>query len=100
MSPPSMLRNLPTYALRLVVGLLLVFAAGGVKSPSLDVVVDRLDVFGPWQWLRLLTGSVTASWSQGDVGAISDDGNTLRVRHAEPVAANDNTRADKLAHAS
>jgi len=95
-----MLRNLAAYALRLVVGLLLVFAAGGVKSPGLDVVVDQLDVFGPWQWLRLVTGSFSVDWSRRDVGSISEDRNAPRVRQAEPVAANDNTRADELAHAS
>jgi hypothetical protein len=95
-----MLRNLPAYALRLVVGLLLMFAAGGVKSPGLDVVVDQLDVFGPWQWLRLLTGSATAGWSRGHVASTTYDLNEPVVRQSEPVAANDNTRADKLAHAS
>jgi hypothetical protein len=75
------------------------FAAGGVKSPVLDVVFEQLDVIGPRQWLGLLTGFSTG-WARRVMGPIADQVHAPHARQAELAPANDNTRADELAQAS
>jgi len=91
MSSPSQLKHVAVYVLRLIVGVLLVFAAGGTKSPAFDMVVAQLDIMGPRQWFFVLTGLAGTAPSR----RIAD---TLAPTRLAP--ANDNTRADELAHAS
>jgi hypothetical protein len=95
MSQPSQLKHSALYLLRLIVGVLLVLAAGGTKSPALDMVVEQLEIMGPRQWLWVLTGSAAAGPARHTA--------TVLTPAPTPVGlapANDNTRAEAFAHAS
>jgi hypothetical protein len=95
MSQPSQLKHSAIYLLRLIVGVLLAVTAGGTRSPALDMVVDQLEIIGPRQWLWVMTG----------MGGTGTARHTAVIPASAPAhvglaAANDNTRADELAHAS
>ena len=95
MSSPSQLKHVAVYVLRLIVGVLLVFAAGGTKSPAFDMVVAQLDIMGPRQWFFVLTG----------LGGTAPSRRIADTRASAPTPtrlapANDNTRAGELAYAS
>jgi hypothetical protein len=99
MKHQSILKSKAVYVLRLVLGLL-AFAAGGLKPPALDVVVEQLEIMGPRQWLWLMTGSVGVSWSWSAIAPIRRGREGPRVEHTEFAPANDNAPADELARAS
>jgi hypothetical protein len=47
--------------LRVVLSLIIVFAAGGGQRDGFNLVVEQIGVIGPRQWLGLMAGSIVAS---------------------------------------
>jgi hypothetical protein len=47
--------------LRVVLSLIIVFAAGGGQRDGFDLVVQQIGIIGPRQWLGLMAGSIVAS---------------------------------------
>jgi hypothetical protein len=47
--------------LRVVLSLIIVFAAGGGQRDGFSLVVQQIGIIGPRQWLDLMAGSVVAS---------------------------------------
>jgi hypothetical protein len=96
MSQSSQLKHSALYLLRLTVGVLLAVTAGGTRSPALDMVVDQLEIIGPRQWLWVMTGLGGTGAAARHTAAIP----APAPAHIGLAPANDNIRADELAHAS
>ena len=97
MNRPVLIRA-TIYILRLLIGLSLTFVLGGARPPATDVVIEQLQIIGPWQWLAFLAGTIGMRSARAVEPAIDADADGL-AGHAL-AAANDNAPAARIAHAS